>query len=81
MRRAQKTHVLSKIEFKCRTRRNLTRQVSMTCCTLFGTHRNAHVKQDCLKSCTLFGTHGKRTCRVRLTTTLELYSAHRERIC
>lgn len=41
----------------------------------YNTHRNAYVKQDCLKFPTIFGTHRKRIFQVRLNTSLAPYSS------
>ena len=59
--KTHKTHKSSKIDYNTRA--------------LFSTHRNACVKQDCLKFRTIFGTHRKRIFQVRLNTSLAPYSS------
>ena len=39
----------------------MLRGIDCKSCTLFDTHRNAHVKKDYVKSRTLFGTHRKQS--------------------
>ena len=54
IRRAQKTLISSKIDFKCRSHRNLTRQVSMTCRTLIGALKKRTCQLRLTKSLVLY---------------------------